>query len=160
MGLKDIKKNKEKNTGFTIVELLVVIVVIGILAAITIVSYAGVTTKARTSASQSNAQSIQQVAEAYNADHGYYPGTIAAFSDSTNTAKKPSNVTVEKDNITTTAMTSTLSNNGTHVAYACYLDCTNSTGGIISYWDFTASAIVRIYVGAGTGTAGVVPATS
>ncbi|PIQ71162.1 hypothetical protein COV88_01465 [Candidatus Saccharibacteria bacterium CG11_big_fil_rev_8_21_14_0_20_41_19] len=34
------------SSGFTIVELLVVIVVIGILAAITIVSYTGITQKA------------------------------------------------------------------------------------------------------------------
>jgi prepilin-type N-terminal cleavage/methylation domain-containing protein len=42
-------KNKHSN-GFTIVELLIVIVVIGILAAITIVAYNGVQNKARTSA--------------------------------------------------------------------------------------------------------------
>ncbi|MEI6850837.1 MAG: prepilin-type N-terminal cleavage/methylation domain-containing protein [Candidatus Saccharibacteria bacterium] len=44
--------------GFTIVELLVVIVVIGILAAITIVSYTGVTARANGSATKSNAQSV------------------------------------------------------------------------------------------------------
>lgn len=38
-----------KQTGFTIVELLIVIVVIGILAAITIVAYNGVQTRAQTS---------------------------------------------------------------------------------------------------------------
>jgi type IV pilus assembly protein PilA len=37
-----------KNKGFTIVELLIVIVVIGILAAITIVAYNGIRTRART----------------------------------------------------------------------------------------------------------------
>lgn len=39
-------KNKQ-NSGFTIVELLIVIVVIGILAAITIVAYNGVQQRAR-----------------------------------------------------------------------------------------------------------------
>ena len=40
--------------GFTIVELLVVIVVIGILAAITIVSYTGITQKATVASLQSD----------------------------------------------------------------------------------------------------------
>jgi len=43
-----------KQTGFTIVELLIVIVVIGILAAITIVAFNGVQDKARTAAVQSD----------------------------------------------------------------------------------------------------------
>jgi len=42
--------------GFTIVELLIVIVVIGILAAITIVAYNGITNRAKDSAAISNAQ--------------------------------------------------------------------------------------------------------
>ena len=41
---------KTKNQGFTIVELLIVVVVIAILAAITIISYAGITARANESA--------------------------------------------------------------------------------------------------------------
>lgn len=46
--------NKRFSKGFTIVELLVVIVVIGILASITIVSYTGITNKAKESVLQSD----------------------------------------------------------------------------------------------------------
>ncbi|MBC7868582.1 prepilin-type N-terminal cleavage/methylation domain-containing protein, partial [Candidatus Saccharibacteria bacterium] len=73
-------KNIKRNDGFTIVELLIVIVVIGILAAITIVSYSGITARANTTKAQTNAASAQKVAEAYNADAGYYPPTLAAFT--------------------------------------------------------------------------------
>lgn len=51
-------KKSIKNKGFTIVELLVVIVVIGILTAITIVSYSGITAKANTSANLANANNL------------------------------------------------------------------------------------------------------
>ncbi len=50
----DIKNFKSRSSGFTIVELLVVIVVIGILASITIVSYTGVTQKAIAATLQSD----------------------------------------------------------------------------------------------------------
>lgn len=46
--------------GFTIVELLIVIVVIGILAAITIVSYTGVTARANESSVQSDLRNMGQ----------------------------------------------------------------------------------------------------
>jgi len=59
-----------KQTGFTIVELLVVIVVIGILAAITIVAYNGVTARANTAASQTAAGNFAKKAEVYQADGG------------------------------------------------------------------------------------------
>jgi prepilin-type N-terminal cleavage/methylation domain-containing protein len=59
--------------GFTIVELLVVIVVIGILAAITIVSYNGITARANTASAQTAAQGVVQKIEIYNAEHGAYP---------------------------------------------------------------------------------------
>ena len=61
--------------GFTIVELLIVIVVIGILAAITIVAYNGIQDRARTTARVSDVRSIQQAIELYHADNGTYPTT-------------------------------------------------------------------------------------
>jgi prepilin-type N-terminal cleavage/methylation domain-containing protein len=50
----------EKQTGFTIVELLIVIVVIGILAAITIVAYNGIQDRARLSAGLSFESQLRQ----------------------------------------------------------------------------------------------------
>jgi prepilin-type N-terminal cleavage/methylation domain-containing protein len=66
---------KKKNSGFTIVELLIVIVVIGILAAITIVAYNGIQLRARDSRRLSDMKSIEQALTLYSLDNnGGYPG--------------------------------------------------------------------------------------
>lgn len=72
--------------GFTIVELLIVIVVIGILAAITIVAYNGIQARARDAQRLSDIQSVAKALQLYYADNGSYPvttpsGMSSAFTD-------------------------------------------------------------------------------
>jgi len=63
----------KKQTGFTIVELLIVIVVIGILAAITIVAYNGIQNRANSTHVVSLVRSYVTAISAYNAENGAYP---------------------------------------------------------------------------------------
>jgi prepilin-type N-terminal cleavage/methylation domain-containing protein len=68
-----------RTLGFTIVELLIVIVVIGILAAITIVAYTGVQQRANASSAQSGASQAGRKALAFAVDNSdNYPTTLAA----------------------------------------------------------------------------------
>jgi len=62
-----------RDPGFTIVELLIVIVVIGILAAITIVAYNGIQGRARDTIRINDIKSLQSVVELYYATNGSYP---------------------------------------------------------------------------------------
>ncbi|MEI6850926.1 MAG: fibronectin type III domain-containing protein [Candidatus Saccharibacteria bacterium] len=69
-------KETFKSSGFTIVELLVVIVVIGVLAAITIISYTGVSKKATIASQQSDLTGASRQLEMYKVDNGSYPATL------------------------------------------------------------------------------------
>jgi general secretion pathway protein G len=68
-----MKPLKHYRRGFTIVELLVVIVVIGILASIVIVAYNGVQSKARDNIRKQDLQTISKAVELFYADNGRYP---------------------------------------------------------------------------------------
>lgn len=65
--------NWKKASGFTIVELLIVVVVIAILASITIVSYNGIQGRAHDTAVQSDLQNMVTFVEIYRANNGRLP---------------------------------------------------------------------------------------
>jgi prepilin-type N-terminal cleavage/methylation domain-containing protein len=68
--------------GFTIVELLIVIVVIGILATLVIVTFTGIQQKARNTKRQTDINAVNSHVEAFYAQNGYYP-TLAHLNDAT-----------------------------------------------------------------------------
>ncbi len=73
---------KTKQKGFTIVELLIVIVVIGILVALVITTFSGIQRRARDTERQTDIKAIHGQVEAYYAQNGRYP-TLANLNDDT-----------------------------------------------------------------------------
>jgi prepilin-type N-terminal cleavage/methylation domain-containing protein len=66
-------KNNTSVRGFTIVELLIVIVVIGILAVVTVVAYNGIQSRARSANAQSALSQINKRLAAYMVEYSAYP---------------------------------------------------------------------------------------
>lgn len=69
------RHKKTLTQGFTIVELLIVIVVIAIIAAITIIAYNNIQNRAQFSKSQSDLKTIVKALAMYKEEHGAYPIT-------------------------------------------------------------------------------------
>ena len=76
--LQQLKRQK----GFTIVELLIVIVVIGILATLVIITFSGIQQRARDTQRQTDINGVQGHVEAYYASNGVYP-TLGMLTDAT-----------------------------------------------------------------------------
>ena len=92
------KLKQGASSGFTIVELLIVIVVIGILAAITIVAYTGITTQANNNSAKANANSLLDASNSAYAMQGTYPalssGAFTVTQDGV-TVKSPTGLTIQ-----------------------------------------------------------------
>lgn len=92
---------KKRNQGFTIVELLIVIVVIGILALLVITTYSGIQSKARNSERSSDIKSLRTQIEAFYTNNGYYPSLANLNSSSwltTNMKSLDQNALVDPSN--------------------------------------------------------------
>lgn len=64
---------RKSRSGFTLVELLIVIVVIAILAAISVVAYSGVQTRARDAEQAKKFQAVMQLLQNFRTENDYYP---------------------------------------------------------------------------------------
>lgn len=71
---------KKKQTGFTIIELLIVIIVIGILATLVITTFSGIQRNARNRAREADVNALHSQIEYYYGQNSKYP-TLANLND-------------------------------------------------------------------------------
>lgn len=70
----------KQQSGFTLVELLIVTIILAILAAIVVPQFASTTDDARASAFDANLAGMRSAVELYRQQHQAYPGAVAATS--------------------------------------------------------------------------------
>ena len=141
-----------KSKGFTIVELLIVIVVIAILAAITIVAYNGIQSRAHTTAQKTSAENLAKKVEAFNAIKSVYP-TLAATTDlNTNSGDASTSLTgsgitlgtAQAGNPDGTVELDLCSTSTTALAAS-----TAAAGYVVYVWDSTKTTPAKVPVQAG-----------
>ncbi|MBC7543637.1 MAG: type II secretion system protein [Candidatus Sericytochromatia bacterium] len=107
------KKNQE---GFTLIELMVVIVIIGILVAIALPNFIGATDRAKIANVKSNAHTVQTMLESYGVDFGgKYPTSVANLQGEAQTGAYWKALSNPFDGLTTTSLetfTGTFTNGG------------------------------------------------
>jgi len=65
--------NKRQHAGFTIVEMLIVIVVVSILVSVTAMAYSGVQNRGKDAERKADIRQVAQLLESYYLDNGFYP---------------------------------------------------------------------------------------
>jgi prepilin-type N-terminal cleavage/methylation domain-containing protein len=92
MIIEDVETDVKRDKGFTLVELLIVIVILGILATVTVFAVRGITDKGTKSACDSDRKTLETGVEAYFAQYG---GTaIVVNATSTGTVTLPGSTTL------------------------------------------------------------------
>jgi len=122
-----------KKNGFTIVELIIVIAVIGILASISLVSYIGSKERSQAEKAKTNAATVKKVVESYYSRNNIYPTTTTQMRSAL--ISLPSDILL----LSTANPTLNATTGETLVAYKYVPTSSPSpTGACIYYWNFTA----------------------
>lgn len=72
---------KNRNSGFTLIEMLLVLVILATLAAIVVPKFSGRTQQAKITAAQAQISNFETVLEAFEVDNGYYPNGSEGLQD-------------------------------------------------------------------------------
>ena len=101
----DIIQNEKKDRGFTLVELLIVIVILGILATVTVFAVRGMTDKAKTNTCAADRKAMEVAVEAFYADRGVYPTTAGIGTGTPSNGLVPDFLRAPSPNFNTVALT-------------------------------------------------------
>jgi general secretion pathway protein G len=126
-----------RRSGFTLVELLVVIVVLAVLAAIVLPKFVNSGARSRESALKADLRELRNAISAFQVDTGKYPNTLADLAETDKTKVRGADGAV-------------VSASGWHGPYVESVPTDPVTGGAFKY-DKAAGAVNSAAVGIGPG---------
>lgn len=140
--------------GLTLIELMVVIIMVGLLASISIGAFNGLPNRAKTVQAQNSADTVKKRAEKYNALVGSYPTAFAATDGFSTASPSDSTVSLKGTGILLAAITTAPTDANSPTVE--YLPCTTpaGSGARISYWDYTTATEIMTNIGACTTLSG------
>ena len=142
-----------KNQGFTLVELLIVIVIIAILTVVSLVAYNGLQNQAKTSAAKSAADAVAKKAELYNTAKSRYPSNLTELTSKTlpSSTESQTGEPYYLDESTVKTPAASLADNTPPKEGANsieYSPCgTGNTGAEIKYYNFSTNKVESRHIG-------------
>lgn len=138
-----------KNQGFTLVELLIVIVIIAILTVVSLVAYNGLQNQAKTSAAKSAADAVAKKAELYNTANSSYPAGLEKLTDAADSGEP-----YYLDKKTVNTRSTAFPNVGDPISPAPkeantieYKACADNKGAHVKYYNFSTSKVEERTIG-------------
>jgi general secretion pathway protein G len=132
MNQKHQKKNSSKRSGFTMIEILLVVVIIGVLAGIAIPRMGGKAEKAKISQAKSNITALSMAVQEYEMMNGNYPPNLDALLD-----ESKGGPFMEKKVIPTDPWDKPFiyAAPGSHNTHTFDISCTTPKGEVVNNWE-------------------------
>ena len=126
------EKHLSKRSGFTLIEIILVVVIIGILAGIAIPRMGGKTEKAKISQAKSNITALGMAIQEYEMMNGEYPSSLEQLLD-----ESKGGPYMEKKAIPTDPWDKPFvyAAPGSHNTHTFDLSCTSPKGVVVNNWE-------------------------
>ena len=122
----------EKKGGFTLIEIILVVVIIGILAGIAIPRMGGKTEKAKISQAKSNIEALGMAIQEYEMINGDYPSSLDQLLDESKGGPFMEKKAIPKD---PWGKPFSYSAPGSHNTHSFDLSCTSPKGKVVNNWE-------------------------
>ncbi len=125
-------KHLSKRSGFTLIEIILVVVIIGILAGIAIPRMGGKTEKAKISQAKSNITALSMAIQEFEMMNGNYPSSLEQLLD-----ESKGGPYMEKKSIPTDPWDKPFVYGapGSHNSHTFDLSCTSPKGIVVNNWE-------------------------